>query len=252
MLSSPHHPLVSIITVVYNGKSYLERTIESVLSQNYPNLEYIIVDGNSNDGTIELIKTFGDRIRWISEPDKGIYDAMNKGISMASGVWVNFLNGGDYFFDSNVVSTVFVQKKNQDIDFIYGDSINKADNFTRYIEARKISLATLHSGLGVCHQSMFVRKAIIPNYDLQYRFKAEYNWVIDIFEKIPQDHIQHVEIPVVYYALGGFSEKGLLKNIQEFISVTMTRFGWRQVIKNIPIYTLLFLRFLKYKFIGYV
>lgn len=91
-------PLITVITVVLNGEGHLEETMQSVLNQTYPNVEYIIVDGGSTDGTLDIIRKYGDRIDyWVSEKDKGIYDAMNKGIKVALGSWINFMNGGTVF-----------------------------------------------------------------------------------------------------------------------------------------------------------
>lgn len=247
-----NNPRVSIITVVFNGEKYIEKTIQSVLNQTYNNIEYIIVDGGSTDGTIGIIEKYAANIRWITEPDKGIYDAMNKGISIASGDWLNFLNGDDYFFNNEVLSTVF----NNDTllpesSFVYGDSVNIAIGFQRYIKARALTKDSVRKGLGTCHQAMFVKRSIAPFYDINYKYKAEYNWVIDILNEIPQQSIIQLEIPIVYYVLGGFSEVGLMKNTGEFISITKRRFGWVQALKNFPVYVIIFLRHLKYKYIGY-
>src|SRR5687767_1706020 len=179
-------PLISVITIVYNGESYLEKTIESVVNQRYPNIEYIIVDGSSKDGTVNIIKKYSNRIaKWVSEPDKGIYDAMNKGLAMASGEWVNFLNGGDAFHDEHMLHNLFGKEDTSGYNFIYGDSINVKENFTNYIRPKKLSRSSLKWSMGLCHQAVFVRRALAPKYDLAYRYKAEYNWVIDIVYTIP-------------------------------------------------------------------
>ena len=96
--------LISIITVSYNAVKTIEDTINSVLNQTYPNIEYIIIDGGSTDGTLDVIKKYQDKITyWVSEPDKGIYDAMNKGALKATGVWLHFMNAGDTFYDEQVL-----------------------------------------------------------------------------------------------------------------------------------------------------
>jgi glycosyltransferase involved in cell wall biosynthesis len=242
-------PLVSIITVVYNAEQYLERTILSVIGQKYPAVEYIIIDGGSKDGTMNIVKKYEANItKWISEKDKGIYDAMNKGLAIASGEWVNFLNGGDAFYDEHTLHNLFGKEDTSRYNFIYGDSINIKENFTNYIKPKKLSKRSLKWSLGLCHQSVFVRKTVSPMYDTAYRYKAEYNWVIDIVDGIQEDTIKYFPVPVVYYSLGGFSEKGMLPNLSEFIQITRKRFGLGQVILNSLTYVKTYLRHIKYSY----
>ena len=102
--------LISIVTVSYNAVLTIEQTILSVINQTYPNVEYIIIDGGSTDGTVDIIKKYEDKIAyWVSEPDKGIYDAMNKGVVVATGEWINFMNAGDIFTDGDVIDKLFHQ-----------------------------------------------------------------------------------------------------------------------------------------------
>jgi len=244
-------PLVSIVTVVFNAEAYIKKTIESVLSQTYRNIDYIIIDGGSSDKTIEIVKSFGDRITWISEKDNGIYDAMNKGLKLVKGEWVNFLNGGDYFYDKLVLDRIFTDDDLEKYNFIYGDSVNVRGETRKYISATEISRSSLRYSSGLCHQAVFVRKEFAIYYDLKFKYKAEYNWIIDIANSIPDSSILHKKYPVVYYALGGYSEKGLLSNLKEYINLTYNRFGLFQVIRNIPIYLRVFLRAIKYKILGY-
>jgi glycosyltransferase involved in cell wall biosynthesis len=115
-------PKVSIITIVFNGIDTLEKTILSITNQTYPNIEYIIVDGASTDGTIDLIKAHSNVItRWISEPDKGLYDAMNKGIDLATGDYLWFINSGDVIFAPTTLSQIF--NNNKIADIYYGDTV---------------------------------------------------------------------------------------------------------------------------------
>jgi len=115
-------PLISIITVVFNGEKYLEETIQSVINQTYDNVEYIIIDGGSTDGTLDIIKKYEDQIDyWVSEKDNGIYDAMNKGIDLAAGKWINFMNAGDRFYNKKVLDKI-VTKLFSDIVCAYGNA----------------------------------------------------------------------------------------------------------------------------------
>ena len=244
-------PLVSIITVVFNAEAYIKKTIESVLAQTYRNIDYIIIDGGSSDKTIEIVKSFGDCITWISEKDNGIYDAMNKGLKLVKGEWVNFLNGGDFFYDNLVLDKIFTEPGLEKYYFIYGDSINVRGETQKYISATEISRSSLRYSSGLCHQAVFVRKEFAIYYDLKFKYKAEYNWIIDIAYSIPDSSIIHKKFPIVYYALGGFSEKGLLINLKEYINLTYNRFGILQVVRNSPIYLRVFLRAIKYKILSY-
>ena len=132
-------PKISVITVCFNASELIEKTILSVIGQNYPNIEYIIIDGGSTDGTQNIINKYVDLISyWISEPDKGIYDAMNKGIKAATGEWVNFMNAGDYFTTNHVLYDIFINKNYKGIDIIYGDS-TIIDNSGNYIVNRSSS-----------------------------------------------------------------------------------------------------------------
>lgn len=124
-LSKETDTLISVVTVSYNAVSTIEQTILSVINQTYPNVEYIIIDGGSTDGTVDIIKKYADKIAyWVSEPDKGIYDAMNKGVVVATGEWINFMNAGDIFTDSDVIDKLFHQNIiiNR-VGIVFGDTL---------------------------------------------------------------------------------------------------------------------------------
>lgn len=111
-----NNPLISVVTVSYNAVLTIEQTILSVINQTYPHIEYIIIDGGSTDGTVDIIKKYANRIAyWVSEPDKGIYDAMNKGIRTAKGEWINFMNAGDLFYSKDTLEKVFSKSINDNI-----------------------------------------------------------------------------------------------------------------------------------------
>jgi glycosyltransferase involved in cell wall biosynthesis len=166
-------PLISILTVVYNGGKFLEKTIKSVTGQSYKHLEYIIIDGGSTDNTLEIIKRYEQSIDyWVSEPDSGIYDAMNKGISLVTGEWINFMNAGDQFFDQDTIKKVFHHHVGGDI--IYGSTIFRYDSDNKKIRKPKQLIDFAH-GLPFCHQSSFVKTSLHKN----ARFSAEYEVYAD-------------------------------------------------------------------------
>ena len=179
------NPKISIITVVFNSKNYIEDTIKNILSQTYKNIEYIIIDGKSTDGTVEIIKSYQDEISlWISEPDKGLYDAMNKGIRLATGDYILFINSGDKLFDITTIEQVFSKPI---ADVYYGDTviINTNDQeigLRRLRPPEKLSFKSFRKGMLVCHQSFIARRELVPNFNLNYRFAADYDWTIQILK----------------------------------------------------------------------
>lgn len=153
-------PKLSIITVNLNNLNGLKETVVNLFSQTYTDYEFIIVDGNSNDGSKEYIDTISDRVdSWVSEPDKGIYNAMNKGIRMATGDYVCFLNSGDAFLDSYTLEKFF-DKSTENIDIYYGDVIFKKKNKKRFIPAPKTLTYPFLISNSINHQSSFIKRAL--------------------------------------------------------------------------------------------
>jgi len=148
-------PKISVITVVFNGAKYIEQTILSVINQTYLNIEYIIIDGGSTDGTIEIIKKYISKIDyWHSKPDDGIYDAMNKGLAVATGSWVNFMNAGDIFYSNDTIERVFINH-NRGAVVIYGSVEILYPDFVR-VEAPG-SPNKLWQGMQFSHQATFIK-----------------------------------------------------------------------------------------------
>jgi glycosyltransferase involved in cell wall biosynthesis len=166
-ISSDAKPLITVVTVVYNRAELLEDTIKNVIEQSYDNIEYIIVDGGSTDGTLEVIRKYEHAIDyWVSEPDKGIFGAMNKGIDLGSGQWINFMNAGDYFFDAGVLRKVFeTPEAFNDADIIYGDHEVKYPRKNKIVKAGKIE--NLWKGSQFCHQSALI--------NIRYHKKNKFN-----------------------------------------------------------------------------
>lgn len=175
-------PLITVITVVYNDINNIEKTILSVINQTYSNIEYIVIDGGSIDGTVEVIKKYSKKINyWISEPDKGIYDAMNKGIHKANGEWCCFINAGDLFAGNNVLQSIFTNQ-NDEYDVIYGDTIHIFPSGKFIRTATKTDELRYH--MPFCHQSSFVKTLILKEneFNCQYKIAADYNFFYSLYK----------------------------------------------------------------------
>lgn len=228
-------PLVSVITVVYNGEKYLEETIQSVIHQTYDNVEYIIIDGGSIDGTLEIIKKYEDRIDyWVSEKDSGIYDAMNKGLVITLGEWLNFLNGADTFYVSTLLADVFNGKSTEKYDLIYGDFhiVGKDDKPIRVLKADELNKKSVQKGMIINHQSIFTKKVKTPFYNVQYRYKAEWNWLIDLLYKNDVQNLYYTNFPIVYYKLGGYSAQWFENDFKEYLQIKYKRFGVGSILRD--------------------
>ncbi len=184
--------IVSVITVVYNGVNEIEETILSVLNQQYTDIEYIIIDGGSTDGTIDIIKKYLDKIAvFVTERDGGVYDAMNKGVSLATAEWINFMNCGDSFYNNDVLKNVFNVGRIKG-DVIYG-SVCTFDRYKNVI-IQSMPLQNLNKRMIFCHQSSFVKRELLLRYPFDKSFKicADYNLFYTLykhgfsFEKINQ------------------------------------------------------------------
>jgi glycosyltransferase involved in cell wall biosynthesis len=233
-------PTISIITVVLNAELGIEKTIESVLGQSYPNIEYIIIDGGSTDQTLNIIKKYQEKISiLISKTDNGIYDAMNKGIKLASGEYLNFMNAGDYFYENDTIKNLFSEIKDEVL--IYGDVfvIDNQINKEYYVKALKFNKNNLiKKGTGtVCHQTGFIKRVLAPFYDIKYKYRAELNWYFDILEKIENNgQICYKNMPVACYHTGGLGEKRVWKQLNETLKINFKRSGLNGVIVNFPNY----------------
>lgn len=233
---------ITIITVCYNVKNSINDTILSIINQSYDNLEYIIIDGNSSDGTIDIIKKFINNgsecgkynhcvSQFISEPDKGIYDAMNKGIKMATGDYINFMNAGDAFIDDRVIEN-FVNELDdrESYDVVYGDVI-KFNNKTKrewLDKSYEPSVLTKHGAF--CHQSCFVKTDFhkIHPFDLSYRFMADFNF----FHKSYMNGSKFHKIDLIvarYNATDGASLQNIDQNYKELslIIADSDKFYWK-------------------------
>ena len=173
---------ISVITVVFNGEKHIGRTIESVLNQSYSPIEYIIVDGKSTDGTLKVIGSYPGISRVISEPDQGLYDAMNKGLKTATGDYVWFLNSGDQVNNNDTIEKM-VEGMEGIPDIVYGGTmiIDEAQNEVgdrRLRPPAQLTWKSFQQGMVVCHQSILVKRELAPEYNLEYRLSADIDWAI--------------------------------------------------------------------------
>jgi glycosyltransferase involved in cell wall biosynthesis len=206
-------PLVTVITVTYNVESSLQATIDSIKSQSYKNIEYIIIDGKSSDKTINIIKSNRSIIsKWVSEKDNGIYDAMNKGIDLANGEWINFMNSGDTFVNNTTVED-FILEKRSNIDIYYGS------RYIVYKDHKKLQkpfpIDEFYNRMPFGHQSAFIKTTVMKNYkyDLHYKIASDY----DFFLKCYQNGARFYDLGFVIcnFDINGRSSKQRLKTALE-------------------------------------
>ena len=202
-------PLVTVITVCYNAREMLLRTMNSVWAQTYKHVEYVIVDGASTDGTLELLEEYGDRIdHWVSESDKGIYDAMNKGVSMAKGKWVIFMNAGDCFADNHVLENVFSVPRQADV--IYGDVVKGG-------VVKKASSPRNAHRMFFCHQSVFVKIESLKAFpfDISHKMSADFKQMKQLW--LAGKQFLQLDFPIADFDVQGVSNTnravGLWDNI---------------------------------------
>jgi glycosyltransferase involved in cell wall biosynthesis len=211
---------ITVITVVFNGQKYIEQTILSVINQSYANIEYIIIDGGSTDGTVDIIQKYSDHIHyWCSEPDKGVYDAMNKGIDHATGKWINFMNAGDYFYSPDSILQMF--STDDDIEkyaIIYGDAEFRLNRLSYIIEARENSES--NEFMPFSHQASFVRSDIAKKtkFDLSYKIAADTAFSL----RLIREGYQFKHFPVIvcsYDAQEGLSVKNEIRRSKELVTM---------------------------------
>lgn len=194
-------PKFSIITVTYNAEEVLEETIQSVISQTYHHVEYIIVDGASKDNTPVIIEKYKDRIqKLVSEPDRGLYDAMNKGIALATGDYLCFLNAGDSFHEDDTLQKMVHSIKGNNLpDVLYGETaiVDKQRHFLRMRRLSTPEVLTWKSfkqGMLVCHQAFFAKRTLAEPYNLDYRFSSDFDWCIRVMKQAKTLHNTHLTI----------------------------------------------------------
>ena len=199
-------PLLSIITVNLNNREGLQHTIDSVVGQTFTDYEWIVIDGGSTDGSRELIEQYADRFAyWVSEPDKGIYNAMNKGIAHAKGEWLQFLNSGDWLYENTTLKKVFSKKYEADI--IYGNTLDISSTKEKLQNPPHTITASYLREYALCHQSMFFRGEIFNNCLFDEELMICSDWALYyklIFENYSMQYIPEC---ISTYEGGGISQK---------------------------------------------
>ncbi|MFA6812282.1 MAG: glycosyltransferase family 2 protein, partial [Bacteroidaceae bacterium] len=195
------NPKFSIITVTYNAEKVIENTILSIIEQTYHNIEYIIIDGASKDKTINIIEKYRPQIKTVvSEPDNGLYDAMNKGIALAKGDYLCFLNAGDCFHQNDTLKKIVSSLSTDTLpDIIYGETeiVNGQGTFLhrrRLSAPEKLTWKSFKHGMLVCHQAFFAKRSLVDPYDLRYLFSSDFDWCIRIMKKSKIIHNTHLVV----------------------------------------------------------
>lgn len=220
------NPKISIITVIYNAEEVLEKTLLSVFKQTYKNIEVIVIDGGSTDETLHIINKYNDSIDiFLSERDDGIYDAMNKGMDLATGDFITFLNADDEYYSETTVEELF-SDIDEKTDVVYGDHISILNGKESYRTAKDFTEVGLLTNLTsiFCHQAFFIRKPITPRYNTDYSLKGELDWYFNILKRGDIVY-KRKKIPVVYYERGGVGEQRYMLNLREMINVIKSQSG---------------------------
>lgn len=254
---------LSVITVTFNAKRTLERTLQSVREQTYPDLEHLIVDGASADGTVELIRKSGKEtgglgdwrtgrrgdgetgrredgetrglgdsgkvLRWVSEPDGGLYDAMNKAINTATGDYLCFLNAGDTFFSLDTVERMMQTFDPENPpDILYGETaiVDEKGSFLhmrRLNAPEKLSWRSFKQGMVVCHQAFIVKRELAEPYDLSYRFSSDFDWCIRMMKKTASIHNTHLTL--INYLNEGMTTANRKPSLKERYRIMVKYYG---------------------------
>jgi len=214
-MSEDNKIMITVITVSYNAVNTIEKTILSVINQSYPNIEYIIIDGKSNDGTTDIIRKYSDRISyWCSEPDKGIYDAMNKGIKLAHGEWIAFMNAGDSYVNSHVIENIFSKQISVDKLVIYGKTLVHYNWGTYIVTPNKLS--EIKRCMPFCHQSTFTNREVLASnpFDISHKITADHQLFLNIYNSSPNSFEYYSKTIADFDGITGISstQKSYLTN----------------------------------------
>ncbi len=221
-------PLISIITITFNAQETLLPTMESVKNQSFRDYEHIIVDGASKDDTLNIARSF-EGVRILSEPDRGLYDAMNKGLHLAKGKYVIFLNSGDTFHSEETLAKYAIYA-DAGADIIYGDTsivdINRNIIGPRHYSVPDLlTFKSFSKGMLICHQAFMVRRDLAPDYDLKYRFSADYDWTIKCIANSSPERCVNLNCVTIDYLSDGLTDKNKRKSLIERFHVMAHHYG---------------------------
>lgn len=224
-------PKFSIITVTYNAEATVEDTIQSVIAQTYRHIEYIVIDGASKDRTLSIVEKYRDSItHLVSEPDKGLYDAMNKGIRLATGDYLCFLNAGDSFHEDDTLQQMVHTLKGGELpDVLYGETA-LVDHEGHFLRMRRLSAPevltwkSFRQGMLVCHQAFFAKRSLVEEYDPAYRFSADFDWCIRVMKKARTLHNTHLLI--IDYLQEGMTTQNRKASLKERFRIMAKHYGW--------------------------
>jgi glycosyltransferase involved in cell wall biosynthesis len=231
-MKNSQFPTISIITIVYNDVRNIERTIRSIRTQTYPKIEYIIIDGGSTDGTVDAIKKYEDTVSfWTSESDRGIYDAMNKGLRAATGDYIWFINSGDEIHTNDTLSKI-TDLLNLNADIYYGEAayidqlgneVGLRSDVTPHKLPNKLRWQDMDRGMVVCHQSFLVKRDIAPQYNLRYPHSGDIDWIIRCLKN--SNNAVNTNTILSKYLVGGHSKKYHLSSLVDRYKVLQYHFG---------------------------
>ena len=225
-------PKFSIITITYNAATTIEPTLQSVLSQTYTNYEYLLIDGGSKDDTVAKAKASGIEFAHIvSEPDNGLYDAMNKGITLATGDYLCFPNAGDAFYAHDTLQTIANTAMAEETlpDVLYGETAEVDDkrNFVRMRRLqvpKELTWRSFKNGMMVCHQAFYAKREIAPKYDLKYRLSADVDWCIKVMKQSKK--LVKVNATVINYLQNGLSLQHHRASLKERFWIMSKHYGF--------------------------
>jgi glycosyltransferase involved in cell wall biosynthesis len=230
-INSTERPVISIITACFNSETNIEQTIQSVIGQTYPNIEYIIIDGGSTDKTLDIIKKYNEKItKLVSEPDSGVYDAMNKGIAVSTGEIIQFLNSGDYLQSIDTIEKVSEAFSDKSIFGVYGnvEIFNESGGKTR-IRGCKVTYKSLLYRR-ICHQALFVRRCLfieIGLFSTKFKYSSDHEFIVKSIKRYPSNFL-YLNMILAKYRQGGMSCKMMEITKIEDLKIIWANYNWIQ------------------------